>query len=284
MAAVEAFAAAEGRTTARARGQARAGRPRPRRPRRGLGTRGPRVRRGRRPAVPDARGRRAPGDRERRPRRRRLDAWPAATERSCRRSSRNFAGRAPTDVAVFAGGVIPPADVEVLPRGRGHGRPRAWHHDHRLRADAARRHPRRPGLNAPGPEPKSPSPPERPRRRRARRRAAARSPRPSRWSSPRDPTDLRLGRWPSRRTAPLHGGRAPHRALGCAGRRQVDARRGPRSARHRRRPQAGRPGRRSVVVGLRRVGARRQDAHGAVWAARRPPSSGRRRPRRARAA
>ena len=54
--------------------QARPGRPRPRRQGRRHRVRRPRLRRRHRPAVPDRRGVRAPGDRERRARRRRLDA------------------------------------------------------------------------------------------------------------------------------------------------------------------------------------------------------------------
>ncbi len=66
------------------------------------------------PAVPDARGMRAPGDRERRARRRRVARWPPATRRWCRRSSQALKKQGADDIIVFVGGVIPQQDYDFL--------------------------------------------------------------------------------------------------------------------------------------------------------------------------
>ena len=82
---IAAFAAGRGPPPARDDRQARPGRPRPRRQGRRHRVRRPRLRRRHRPAVPDARGVRAPGDRERRATPSASRRWPPATRRWCRR-------------------------------------------------------------------------------------------------------------------------------------------------------------------------------------------------------
>mgnify|MGYP003694000231 CR=1 FL=1 len=114
--------------------QDRPGRPRPRRQGDRHRVCGPRLRRRRRHALPDARGGRAPGGRERRARGRRLDAvgrpQDARPASSCSELAKLGAG----DIVVTVGGIVPAARLRVARAGRREGGLRSGNAASRRRA------------------------------------------------------------------------------------------------------------------------------------------------------